>query len=182
MAAKLRDGVDAEIFKSLCDDLLMASLPETYNAARDTIHQFINEKPERGFLKTWVDWWDHRRTFNFRAFNPGYAPKMNLAEVVHASWAHRDRPNMSLLDAAQADTRDSILLEAELEGFENGSFKGGKGRTVTERRKKTHRQEITRASQLGKEMSALRGNMIDPSSAHRPPAPKKVSKAKRSVV
>ena len=49
MAAKLRDGVDAEIFKSLCDDLLMANLPETYNAARDTIHQFINEKPERGF-------------------------------------------------------------------------------------------------------------------------------------
>ena len=126
MAAKLRDGVDAEIFKSLCDDLLMANLQETYNAARDAIHQFINKKPERGFLKTWVDWWDHRRTFIFRAFNPSYAPKMNLAEVVHASWAHRDRPNMSLLDVAQADTRDSILLEAQLDAFENGSFKGGK--------------------------------------------------------
>ena len=42
---------------------------------------------------------------------------MNLAEVIHASWAHRDRANLSLLDAAQADTRDTVLLEAELKAF-----------------------------------------------------------------
>ena len=43
---------------------------------------------------------------------------MNLAEVVHAGWASRDNRNLSLLDVAQTDVKDSVLLKAELKAIE----------------------------------------------------------------
>ena len=43
---------------------------------------------------------------------------MNLAEVVHAGWANRDNRNLSLLDVAQVDVKDSVLLKAELKAIE----------------------------------------------------------------
>ena len=57
------------------------------------------------FLKSWLAWWHDRRGFIFRAFAPSQAPHMNQAEVVHAGWVHRDQPDLSLLDACQADVR-----------------------------------------------------------------------------
>ena len=39
---------------------------------------------------------------------------MNQAEVIHAGWAHKDPSNLSLLDAAHTDTRDSVLFVVEL--------------------------------------------------------------------
>ena len=65
MAQKLSSDEDSQEFKTLCDGLLMANI--TYDAAKDAVYQFINAKPERAFLSTWVDWWDHRRAF--RAFS-----------------------------------------------------------------------------------------------------------------
>ena len=54
---------------------------------------------------------------------------MNQAEVVHASWTHRDPPNMSLLDVFMADVRDTVVFEAELEGIidriKNGTCRSG---------------------------------------------------------
>ena len=43
---------------------------------------------------------------------------MNQAEVVHAGWVHRHRPNLSMLDVCQADTRDSLLLDIELTNYQ----------------------------------------------------------------
>ena len=56
---------------------------------------------------------------------------MNLAEVVHASWAKRDNMNMSLLDAAYADTRDNIQLEVEYKAFRDGGSCIGTGPSLT---------------------------------------------------
>ena len=39
---------------------------------------------------------------------------MNQAEVIHAGWVHRDCSNLSLLDACQANTRDSLLHRMEV--------------------------------------------------------------------
>lgn len=173
MAQKLKDNEEAQQFKELCDALLAARMVETYCSAKDSLESFIQNKPERSFLSSWVDWWHSRRQFIFRAFSPNEAaPRMNQAEVIHASWSHRDRSNLSLLDAAQADVRDSVMLEAELKAFKSGNTKGGSGPSYGERRKKSHQQEISRATQLGKEMSKLRGNLVDPSSGHRPPQEK----------
>ena len=38
---------------------------------------------------------------------------MNQAEVIHAIWVHRDCPNLSLLDASQADTQESLLFDSK---------------------------------------------------------------------
>ena len=46
---------------------------------------------------------------------------MNLAEVIHAGWSIRDSPNLSLIEVAQIDAKDSILLAAELTAVEKGS-------------------------------------------------------------
>lgn len=105
-----------------------------------TYHPLL-KRPERSFLSSWVDWWHSRRQFIFRAFSPNEAaPRMNQAEVIHASWSHRDRSNLSLLDAAQADVRDSVMLEAELKAFK-GTQKVGvaqamenEGKRVTNKR------------------------------------------------
>lgn len=124
---------------------------ETYCSAKDSLESFIQNKPERSFLSSWVNWWHSRRQFIFRAFSPNEAaPRMNQAEVIHASWSHRDRSNLSLLDAAQADVRDSVMLEAELKAFKSGNTKGGSGPSYGERRKKSHQQEISHATQLTK--------------------------------
>ena len=181
MAQKLKDNEEAQQFKELCDALQAARMVETYCSAKDSLESFIQNKPERSFLSPWVDWWHSRRQFIFRAFSPNEAaPRMNQAEVIHASWSHRDRSNLSLLDAAQADVRDSVMLEAELKAFKSGNTKGGSGPSYGERRKKSHQQEISRATQLGKEMSKLRGNLVDPSSGHRPPQ-EKAGKGKKGT-
>ena len=50
---------------------------------------------------------------------------MNQAEVIHAGWAHRDRSKLAMLDACQADVRDSLVLDVTLKNFQNGSTRGG---------------------------------------------------------
>ena len=60
---------------------------------------------------------------------------MNQAEVVHAGWVHRHRPNLSMLDVCQADTRDSLLLDIELTNYQCW-LGGGEGPLYTDRKKK----------------------------------------------
>ena len=56
---------------------------------------------------------------------------MNQAEIVHAGCIHRDQPNLSLLDACQADVRDAVTLDLELKAYEQGSAAGGTGPSYT---------------------------------------------------
>ncbi len=88
---------------------------------------FFEEVPqEREQLLTWVKWWNDRRGFIFQVFSPwNGASKMNQAEVVHAGWAHKDRENMTLLDAAGYHVRDSVLLETAYEGIKEGNSRVG---------------------------------------------------------
>ena len=79
---------------------------------------FIAAKEEWSFLTSWISWWHARRGFIFHAFAPQGAPQMNQAEVVHAGWVHGDRPNLSMLDVCQADTRDSLVLDIELTNYQ----------------------------------------------------------------
>ena len=52
---------------------------------------------------------------------------MNQAEVIRAGWAHRDLPNLSLLDACQADVEDAVTLDAEIAAYKHGAASGGTG-------------------------------------------------------
>lgn len=120
VARKLGGDAEEE-FKDLCDELLTSSMKETYIDVKVRLDKFIQEKEERHFIQSWLDWWDSRRSFIFNAFSPKDGPKMNLAEVIHAGWSIRDSPNLSLIEVAQIDAKDSILLAAELKAVEKGS-------------------------------------------------------------
>ena len=143
----------------------------------ETLNAFINADPDRDFLKTWISWWNDRRGFIFCAFAPTTnAPRMNQAEVIHAGWAHRDQPKLSLLDVCQADTRDSLLLELELQSLHAGSAIKGKCPSFMDHKRERYQSEIDRAKKMGKEM--FDGRKVDPKSTHRPPAEKKTQSQK----
>ena len=173
MARKL-GGTVGDVFKDLCQNLVETNLEENYFAAKDILEEFIDESTDRQFLKTWLTWWDSRRSFIFRAFSPKSGPKMNLAEVVRAGWANRDNRNLSLLDVAQIDVKDSVLLKAELRAIELGSSKAiGRGPAYHEKRTRDHRRELQKAAQLGQEVaSPAAGLEVDPQSGHFPPEKK----------
>ena len=151
MAKKLNDD-DGKVFKELCDQMLASSLETTYL----NIKRKLEAKSERQFLNSWIKWWDSRRVFIFSAFAPKNAPKMNLAEVIHAGWSNRDSPNLSLLDAAQIDAKDSVLLATELKAIEKGSSVAfGQGPSFQQKKARSHHQELARAVQLGKDIVSL---------------------------
>ena len=100
--SKMLDPESSEVFLTLCNSLLESTTSSAYDDAKCKMNDFVKEKEERKFLASWISWWDDRRGFIFRAFAPKAAPQMNQAEVIHAGWAHRDLPNLSLLDACQA--------------------------------------------------------------------------------
>ena len=52
--------------------------------------------------------------------------------------------NMSLLDAAYADSRDSIQLEAAYKAFQDDTGKGGTGPSLQEKQNKATRDQIRR--------------------------------------
>ena len=180
--AQRLDTDSAKEFKTLCDELMRPTTVAAYEAAKRQLDTFLAPDSDREFLTTWISWWHERRGFIFHAFAPTNAPTMNQAEVVHAGWANRDRPNMSLLDACHADVRDSLLVEMGLQGLQSGSTTTGRGPTFADHNRERHRREVDRAKRLGKEMFAADqadisdGLCIDPKSSHRPKTQRKNSK------
>ena len=171
MSKKL-DPESSEIFKSICNSLLESTTLSAYDAAKRKMDDFINDSVERKFLASWISWWNDRRGFIFRAFAPKAAPQMNQQEVIHAGWAHRDLPNLSLLDACQADVRDAVTLDVEIAAYERGAVSGGTGPSHSERQRKKHAEQLKLAKRLGDEMFPKSdvgdGLKIDPKSKHRP--------------
>ena len=179
--ARRLDSNSATEFKTLCDALLSTTTTEAYDKAKQSIDKFISSESDRSFLTTWVSWWHDRRGFIFRAFAPKDAPLMNQAEVIHAGWVHRDRPNLSLLDACQADVRDSLFTDVELKTYESGVAVGGSGPSFAEREKSKYVREMKKAKRLGEEMFPQESGMaIDPQSSHCPPKRKTTKKGNQT--
>ena len=159
MARKLGQE-EGETFKELCQNLPTCNLKETYLEVKKSLEESINENPKRQFLSSWLSWWDNRRTFIFGASAPTNAPPMNQAEVIHAGWAHKDPSNLSLLDAARTDTRDSVLLAVEPKSIEQGTSKGGTGPSYKEWKTKLRRRVLGWAAQLSEEMMRIASETI----------------------
>ena len=148
-ARKLNEH-DRRNFKDLCNALLEAASPTSYEKSKEDLENFVAESEERRYLQSWIEWWHKRRNYIFRAFVQfESAPKMNHAELIHASWVKRDRMNMPSVDATYADSRDSIQLEVAYKAFEDGTGKGGTGPSLEEKQNKATRDQIRRAQQLG---------------------------------
>jgi len=104
----------------LAAELLQASTTEAYYNAHVEMNKFIQSVEESNTqLHDWLKWWHNRRFNIFRAFTGQDCPRSNLAEVVHASWTNRDESGLSLYQAAEFDTKDSLIIEAELLEIEN---------------------------------------------------------------
>ena len=67
--------------------------------------------------------------------------------------------NMSLLDAAYADSRDNIQLEAAYKAFQDGTGKSGTGPSLQEKQNKATRDQIRRAQRLGEDL--IREDLCD---------------------
>ena len=172
--AQKLDSESSDEFKQLCDRLLLCTTFAGYQAAKSDMDLFIGADDSRAFLTSWVSWWHERHGFIFRAVTNPSAPQMNQAEVIHASWAHRDRQHLSLLDACQADTRDALLLDVETKAYLTVATPGGKGPLFADQARKQHEAEVRRGQSTGKEMfSSPDGLLIDAGSSHKPPSRKK---------
>ena len=153
-ARTLRSEETRQKFTMLCDALLSTATPPAYYSAKEDLTNEARE--EREHLITWIKWWDDRRAFIFPAFALWVgAPKMNQAEVIHASWAHRDRENMTLLDAAECHVRDCVLLETEYEGTKQGNSRPGTGPSLMQRRARETAIQQRRDARLGEELLLL---------------------------
>lgn len=100
--------------------------------------------------------------------------------MIHEGWTHGDCQNLSLLDACQADTQDTLLLDEETKAFFTGATPGGKGSLFADLACKQHEAEVRRVQSTGKEMfSPPGGLLIDAGSSHKPPSwKKKATKSK----
>ncbi len=108
-------------FKEPAVQLLECVTPECYEKTKEKLKAFIEE--EGNTLADWLEWWDHRKGFLFRAFAP-FGPRMNQAESVHGGWAKKDPTNMTLLKVAEAVARESKILDVEYEGLKGKKVRG----------------------------------------------------------
>lgn len=103
--------------------------------------------------------------------------------VIHAGRAHKAPSNLSLLDAAHTDARDSVLLAVELlNAVEQETSKGGTGPSYDERKTKLHHRELGRTARLGQEIVRIAleiGLLVDPNLRHRPSENKTTRKRKQ---
>ena len=151
--ARKLDEANKSRFKKLCNALLQAATTPGYEAAQENLLHFTNEDDQHKFLQSWFEWWDNRRGLIFSAFTSDKGgSRMNQAETIHASWVKRDRPNLSLLDAAHADVRDNIQLEVEYRKFQDGSSRGGTGPSISVQQSRETAQLNNRARVLGQEL------------------------------
>ena len=82
-----------------------------------------------------------------------------------------------MLEAAHADTRDKVLLEAQLKQYRQGVSSGGTGPSFAQR---NYRRELDQAKRYGREINESGiGNTVDGNSGHRPPERRKKKKGKR---
>ena len=84
-------------FQTLVNNLLTASSPKAYDAAKSSLEQFI-EKEDVPIIADWLTWWNDQKNYIFRAFKGYENPRSNLAEVIHAGkWLFHEIYNKHVL-------------------------------------------------------------------------------------
>ena len=179
-ANHLGDNESKERFKVLALELLESLSVPAYNQVKDNLEAFIEEDATRASLSNWLNWWHMRRHFIFKTFCPD-GPRMNQAEVVHASWVNGGDSQLSLLRAAREDVKDNELLIAECSLYLKGACKEGTGPSFHQLQERNKRREIEAANRFGNELISERiiGNdpanyqqseyYVDAYSSYKPP-------------
>ena len=166
-----------EFFTRVTRTLLQAQTSSAYNDAIVELKELVAKKPakdQQGFLIPWLQWWDDCRAH----VSPAFARKN--AEVIHSKWKTTRGTHLSLVDAAAEDIKDSLLLEWQFRSYEAGSFRGGKGPSVSTMASRSFHAQKNRAemyvrelietyepSNLSSRTDALHTYEVDPLSSHR---------------
>ena len=99
-----------------------------------------------------MHWWHDRRRNIFSTVTGHEHLGCNQAEVVHASWKNRDETGLSLYQAAEFDTRDSILSEAELAKVMHTTNGKGCDLTLTEMSERRNHHNIAAVARKGQDL------------------------------
>ena len=120
--------------------------------AKNRFELFQQKYPMKG-LASWWTWWEKRKCHVFRAFKPSLnAPKANLAESGHSSWKNSGIIHLDLLDAARQDVAENLQLRANLSGYEQGTYSGGKGPSQSVISKRSYAEQEKRAQAFSNEL------------------------------
>ena len=99
-------------FKVLANKLLSSVTVKNYDEAYLGLKNFIEKKPEkRGFLTSWLEWWNERKEHFANAFKPFGAAPVNLSEAYHSSYVTTGSKGLKLIDAAYKDVVIALCLE-----------------------------------------------------------------------
>ena len=143
--------MDEETY-SIIEVKAKSMLYATYEKAYRDMLSFISSKKETLSLLSWLEWWNTRKGFIFRAFTSIESPNSNLAEVVHAHWKNTDEIRLSILHCTYNDIKASLLLNQNMLDIQNGVYDGGRGPEEPRRRKNKDCENIARAAHLGQEI------------------------------
>ena len=76
----------------------------------------------------------------------------NLAKVIHSKWKTTAGEHLSLVDDAAEDIKDSLLLERQFKGYEDGHFSGGTGPSVSNMTSQSFQAKKKRAEKYAKDL------------------------------
>ena len=139
-------------FKVLANKLLSCATVKNYEEAYFGLKNFIEKKPEkRGFLTSWLEWWNERKAHFVHAFKPVGAAPVNLSAAYHSSYATTGSKGLKLIDAAYKDIVIALRLERSLELYGQGIKCQGSGPSGAKRRKR----DFTAQSQRAKEYAEV---------------------------
>ena len=132
--------------------ILKAATPNMFEMAKNRLDMFQQKYPMKG-LASWWTWWEKRKSHMFRAFKPSLnAPRANLAESGHSSWKNSGLIHLDLLDAARQDVAENLQLRANLLGYEQGTYSGGKGPSQRVISKRNYAEQEKRAQAFSNEL------------------------------
>ena len=132
--------------------ILKAATPNMFEMAKNRLDMFQQKYPMKG-LASWWTWWEKRKSHIFRAFKPSLnAPRANLAESGHSSWKNNGLIHLDPLDAARQDVAENLQLRANLLGYEQGTYSGGKGPSQRVISKRNYAEQEKRAQAFSNEL------------------------------
>ena len=140
---------DKKKFDELTQELANVATVAEYKRIRQ---ELITLAGSNVHLKSWIPWWDARRSHLFTAFRgTGYSGS-NLAEVGNAAWT-RGR-QLSLVDAAYDDISTVIAQEQDVKAYLRGDHKQtGAAPSQMQQAARDRRFQLKRSHEYGENLS-----------------------------
>ena len=144
-----------------------------YQNAKKRMCEFIDEQQKKQKLMSWLSWWDYRKSHWALAYRPtNNAPLNNLSECVHAWEKARGSVSIMLLEAVQDDVAAAIMLRTKFDGYRQGWYTGGTGKSLVDMVDISQAQQMQRANFYAHKINTpprttCESFVVDPAATHR---------------